>query len=105
MSRDYGVIFMSNIITPTFGGGSGSEPPKPPTYDELLFALDQQKELTARLRGILLARDDDHKKMLKACALAAKQLEELIKLQEINSRVAVQSAQNFRDLAAMFPTK
>lgn len=92
------------IITPNFGGGGssgGGEPPKPPTYEELLFAFEQQKDMVQHLKNLLLAKDEEHSRLLKACELAKLQLDELAKFYSVNAQVAAQAAKNFETIATM----
>jgi hypothetical protein len=97
---------MADVIKPTFGGssnGGGGEPPKPPTYEELMFALEQQRELVAHLRRMLVSREEDSLRLKRACELAVNQITELMKLQIHNSQVAALASKNFKDIIDLIP--
>lgn len=102
---------MSKIITPTFGGGNqtssgGGEPPSgPPTYDELLFKVEQQADIINHLRNMLLVQEEKYKRLDHASRLAMEYLKELINLQQANQKVHATAEQGFRDILNSFPTR
>ena len=84
------------VITPNFGAGKsgGGDPPKPPTYDELMFMYEQQKELVGHLKMLLVSREEEHAKVKQVLDLARRQIEEMSNLnaQAANNLVVLMNA-------------
>jgi hypothetical protein len=92
---------MADVIKPTFGGsgsGGGEPPPPPPSYNELMFALEQQRDLVGHLRNLMITREEENIRLKKACELLLTQCSEMVKLLDHNAKVAAIATKNLKEI-------
>lgn len=103
------VTMSDNIIKPNFGSpkndGGGGEPPKPPTYEELMFQVEQQREIIQHLRNMLLTREDEYKRVNEALVLAQRQLKVLIDFCGQGAAIMQDMAKNFKVTESILPKR